>query len=293
MIYNQYPLFRVLKKEDKPLFDEAFSRNPPEISEFTFTNLYTWREIYDIRVCALDGMLILRSDGKGAGRFFPPVGASDPKPVIEKVLEDSGGLFMRVPEDIKSLFDNDKRFSIEPDTDNSDYLFKTQDLILLKGRKYDGKRNFIKKFKSAHKYEYIKLGESNVKECLEFEDRWCSIKDCVGSKGLNDERRAVEKIIENFSSFKLTGGAIRIEKSICAVAVGEKLNAGTFVMHILKADPNITGLYQTIFNEFLSYEARGFKYINLEQDLGLEGLRKFKLSYQPSGMIKKYNLRLK
>lgn len=294
MIYNEYPLFRPLKKEDRPLFEEAFGKNPPEISEFTFTNLYAWREIYKIEVSILENMVILRCGVEGKPGFFPPIGeGAGVKEVIEKILRDSGGVFIRIPEAVKSLFDADARFNLEFDADNSDYLFRAKDLILLEGRNYDGKRNIIRKFKSSCEYAYVKLSESNISECLEFQDKWCSVKGCDSIKGLNEERRAVAEILESFSSFALLGGAIRIENVICAVAIAERLNPDTLVMHVLKAEPSIAGLYQAITNEFLATEARDFKYVNLEQDLGQEGLRKAKLSYHPVRMVKKYNLRLR
>lgn len=293
MFYNQYPLFRPLEREDKPVFDEAFGKDPPEISEFTFTNLYVWREIYNLKVSVLEGALVLRSDADNASRFFPPIGSADTKYVIEKVLETSAGIFMRIPEETKTLFDRDERFNIKLESDNSDYLFKVSDLVSLKGRKYDGKRNLIKKFKSVYGYRYVKLNGSNIKRCLEFQERWCSIKDCDNVKGLDDEKRAISEIVENFSAFELIGAAIEVNDNIYAVAIGERLNPNTLVMHVLKADPGMVGLYQTINNEFLSLEARDFEFVNLEQDLGSEGIRKAKFSYHPIGMVKKYTLSLK
>ena len=87
--------------------------------------------------------------------------------------------------------------------------------------------------------------------------------------------------------------AIKINNNISAVAIAERLNPDTLVIRILKADPNITGLYQTIMNEFLSRQSKSFDYVNLEEDLGIAGLRKSKLSYHPIEMIQKYTLSLK
>ena len=158
------------------------------------------------------------------------------------------------------------------------------------GKKYDGKRNLIKKFKSTYDHEYIALNASNAESVLDFEDAWCSIKDCDNVTGLYNERDALREIVANFANFKLIGGAIKTEGMIRAVAIGERLNKDTLVMHILKADPNIAGLYQAIMNEFLSREGSAFKFVNLEQDLGVEGLRKSKLSYHPVEMINKYTI---
>lgn len=293
MINNLYPLFRPLQKSDKPLFDEAFIKNPPEISEFTFTNLYAWREIYNIKFSVLNDALILRSEAREVPEFFPPIGRTNTKHIIEELIKASGGVFIRTPEETKTLFDKDDRFSCELDLDNSDYLFRADELISLKGRKYDGKRNLIKKFRSTYEHQYIKLDGSNVSHCLEFEERWCSIKSCGNIKGLDDERRAIEHIVENFLEFGLIGGAIMVKGQVCAVAIAERLNPDTLVMHVMKADPGMVGLSQAINNEFLVKEAKRFEYVNMEQDLGQQGLRKSKLSYHPVRMVRKYKIRMK
>ncbi len=310
MNLRPYPQFRPIDIQDKPLFDEAFAAKPPAISEFTFTNLYAWRHIYKLSAATLDGLIILRSEAGAAGaapEFFEPIGEGDVKSAISKIIDDTGGEFIRLPEETVALFRDDRSFgrlrrpqddnsraplrvpyNIVPDPDNDDYLYRTEDLAKLVGKKYDGKRNLIKKFKSAYEYEYIKLNAANAKSALDFEDAWCQIKDCDSVRGLYNEREAVREMLANFAGFALTGGAIKVEGAIRAVAVGERLNKDTLVMHILKADPNIAGLYQAMMHEFVVTEASGFEFINLEQDLGVEGLRKSKLSYHPVAMVKKY-----
>ena len=290
MKLSPYPKFRLIDITDKPLVDEVFRVSPPKISEFTFTNLYAWRHIYKFSLSDLNGSIILRTDEFAAPRFFTPIGKGDVKTAIEKILGYTGGSFMRVPDETKTLFEGDDSSNFEPDPDNFDYIYRTEDLVKLPGKKYDGKRNLIKKFRSTHEHEYIVLDGSNAKSVLDFEDAWCSIKDCDNVTGLYNEREALREIISNFASFKLAGGAIKTEGMVRAVAISERLNDDTLVMHILKADPNIVGLYQVMMNEFLSREGGVFKFVNLEQDLGVEGLRKSKLSYHPVEMIKKYTL---
>ena len=293
-----YPLFEPLKKEHKPLFEEIFKNNPPEASEFTFTNLYSWRQAYGFEVSMLDSSVILKSRKS----FFIPLGKDDPGSAIKRVLKEQPGIFIRVPEAVKILFDNDPEVAVELDRDNSDYLFKMNDLVSLEGRKYDGKRNLIKKFRQEHEYRFIAFNASDVSRCLDFEEKWCSIKDCDSVEGLDNERRAIKDMVSNFSEFKLIAGAIEINpvryqrlsngvnSAILALAIGERLNLDTLVMHVLKADPNMPGLYQVMMHEFLEKSCGVFEYVNLEQDLGIEGLRKSKESYHPVRMINKYTI---
>lgn len=285
-----YPEFEPLRKEMKSLFDEMFLKMQPQISEFTFTNLYCWRNAYGFSVSMLDGFIILRSNAKRAYSFFLPAGSLDSRPIIEKILKDSKATFIRLPEKIIDSFKDDISFSVSFDRDNSDYLYKKTDLTLLKGQKYDGKRNLIKKFKSNYKYDYVKLNASNAGECFGFEERWCVVKDCNSVESLDKERSAIKEMINSFTDFNLSGAAIKVNGAICAIAIGEKLNADTFVIHVLKADYNLPGLYQVINNEFIMNEAGNFEYVNFEQDLGVEGLRNAKLSYHPFEIVKKYTL---
>lgn len=290
MHIKPYPEFTQLNKEMKAQFDAFFLRLEPVISEFTFTNLYCWREPYKFYASVLEDFIILRSGEEEDAQFFPPIGTADIKPVIQKVINDTKKRFIRLPEESAAIFKNDNSFRVEFDRDNSDYLYKTKDLQLLKGRKYDAKRNLIKKFKSAYEYEYIKLDSSNAAECLSFEERWCVVRNCDRVEGLKKEKQAIREMIDNFAYFNLIGAAIRIKKNICAVAVAEKLNPTTLVMHILKANPDMQGLYQVMLNDFLLNEAQAFEYINLEQDLGVPGLRQAKSTYNPFKIIKKYTL---
>lgn len=290
MDIKSYPEFAPIDKGMKPFFDEAFLKLNPTVSEFTFTNIYSWRQAYNFSVSSLGGFIILRANSASIEEFFQPIGQGNMRSVIEKISKDTGKSFARMPESIAEIFKADNLFKVEFDRDNSDYLYKVEDLGLLKGRKYDAKRNFIKKFKSAYEYEYIKLNETNACECLDFEERWCLVKNCDKVEGLSKERQAIREMLNNFREFNLIGAAIKVKKSICALAIAEKLNSNTIVMHVLKADPNMQGLYQVMLNDFLLNEAKSFTYVNLEQDLGVEGLRISKLSYHPCEIVKKYKV---
>jgi hypothetical protein len=90
--------------------------------------------------------------------------------------------------------------------------------------------------------------------------------------------------------FNLKAGALRVNGQISAVCIAESLNPQTLVIHVLKGAQGKTGIYQTMFNEFLSREAARYSFINMEQDLGIEGLRKSKESYHPLTLVKKFSL---
>jgi uncharacterized protein len=290
-VVSAYPRFEALGIEHKGLLDELFKCYPPEISEFTFTNLYSWRHTYGFSLSLLEDFIILKSGLKDKSGFFDPIGTGDKKKAVSAVLNDFDSAFIRIPESAKALFDEETRFKIFPDRDNSDYLYKISDLVSLEGRKYDGKRNLIKKFAANNKYDYAELKGSDTEDALEFENRWCLLKNCGSTEGLANERRAVREMLKNFSLFNLTGGVIKIKGKMLAIALGERLNSSTLVTHALKADPDIPGLYQTLLREFLLRRKDEFEYVNLEQDMGIDGLRKAKQSYHPVKMVDKYIIR--
>jgi len=286
-----YPEFRALIKEDKPAFDAAFREFAPLISEFTFTNLYSWRHHYQVKVARRGDFLVLRTEADPGGAFFEPIGPSLGKAVVMAEMLGTGqAKFIRVGQATKDLCVKDGRFRIEYDRDSNDYLYRTKDLIGLAGSKYDGKRNLIRQFKAKNNYTYARFDKDHVQICRDFGKRWCRIKNCDDDPGLSAERLAMVEMLEVFSCADIIAGGITISGELCAVAIGERLNLDTLVMHALKADPRITGLYQAITHEFLKNEAVGFEYVNFEEDMGIEGLRKSKLSWHPFRLIDKYKI---
>ena len=292
-----YPGSREPELGDKQLFDSILAEIQPEICEYTFANLYAWRKLYDFSVSMYNDFVVLSAASEGSPRsglsryFFEPLGKGDKVGVIRRLAGQKGAEFRFLSEELKKVFEDDKSFAVSLDKENGDYVYNSSDLITLKGKKYDGKRNFIKRFKADNQYAYIPLSGGNAKNCIAFAEEWCKFRDCEGVESLKFESLAIREMLENFSVLGLSGGAIEIGGKVCALGIGEKLKADTFVVHILKAKDGITGLNQTMNNEFLAREAAGFKFVNMEQDLGLEGLRKSKLSYHPVKMINKYVLK--
>ncbi|MFA5100649.1 MAG: phosphatidylglycerol lysyltransferase domain-containing protein [Candidatus Omnitrophota bacterium] len=288
----QYPQARFLQREDKPLFDRLLEAADPEISEYTFTNLYSWRESYGFGVSVFKDRLVPIASISGTQCIFPALGESLTKEDIFDLLS-RGAKLIRAPDRLAQIVSGDARFIVTLDRDNCDYVYKVDQLQALKGAKYDGKRNLIKNFKNHYRYEYVAISEpSTIEECVRFEESWCVFKDCDHVEGLDKERDALSQMLNNFFEFGLVGGVIKVDARVCAVTIAERLNRHTLVLHIAKADSALTGLYQLMMQEFLTREAGGYTFVNMEQDLGVEGLRKAKLSYHPDRLINKYTIAL-
>ena len=172
----------------------------------------------------------------------------------------------------------------------SDYLYNSSDLIGLRGKKYDGKRNHINKFNRMHTYEYVPLECSLLDECIRIMEEWCAEKNCNCQDGDYCERLANMELLKNFKVLGCKGALIKADGKFEAFTVGEMLTGDTAVIHIEKAKSSIDGLYTLINQQFASREWSGTTYINREQDLGKEGMRKAKLSYHPVRLIDKYTV---
>lgn len=285
---------RAILLEDKLVFDAIFAANPPEVSTYTFTNLYAWRKPYNSQISMLGGMILICDEIEGRRVFLEPLGDGDARQVMLDVFERLGmaAVFERLHKSVASSFQNDSQFIVEADRDNFDYVYLSSDLIELPGRKYDAKRNFINRFKAEHKYEYVPMTQASGEECHRFAEIWCDQRMCRTIEGMNREQCAVYEMLSNFDALGIVGGAIRMDGEIAAFSLGEALDPETFVVHVEKADAKMDGIYQMINNEFCSHEANGFEYVNREQDLGVEGLRKAKLSYHPVELIEAYRVRI-
>lgn len=293
-----FPLFKDLTLEDKSLFDLAFQQFPPSISEFTFTNLFIWRHSYQIKICRLQNFLCLFAENGEPPFFFPPVGEGEVAECCRTLLrwmKERGipSKMARVPEEIISRLDW-KSEGLTPtfDRDQSDYVYLSEDLIHLQGRKYHRKRNHIKKFKERYEFQYAPLTPELISECLDLQTTWCDLKHCEVDPGLTKEFIAIREAFTHFEVLGMKGGAIRINGKIEAFTLGEPLNRDTVVIHIEKANPDFDGLYPTLQQAFLEHHWTGYTYVNREQDLGEEGLRKAKESYFPHHLVHKYTLTL-
>src|SRR4030042_440748 len=294
----EFPQFRDLTLEDKPLFDQLFTRFPPVISEFTFTNLFIWRVAYRIKISRFRNLLCLLSEQGELSFFFPPVGEGDMIECFQSLLQYLGKngtppKIVRIPEVVVTQV-NWTGSGMKPGLDRSqcDYVYLVQDLIELKGRKYHRKRNHIKQFKEKYSYQYVSLTPEWIPQCLQLENEWCDLRHCEASPGLLNESSAIKEAFTHFEELGVKGGAILINGKVEAFTLGDLLNVETVVIHIEKANPAYEGLYPTINQAFLEHEGSGYTYVNREQDLGDEGLRKAKESYFPHHLVNKYTIAL-
>ena len=291
--------FKEMSLEDKTLFDNFFNRPSLNLSEFTFTNLFVWSDYRKIKYSLYEDGLIIFAKLNNESYFFPPIGYENINDyaindIFRKMLEykmDSNFKIKinRVPEVYVNSLDK-KFFNIVEDRDNFDYVYSREELIQLKGRKFALKRNFVSNFFENYEFEYLQYSDKYYDGCLSLAKEWLAKHN--NSTSTQAEFNAIIKLLDNYSHFSnIRGAVLIIDSRVVAFAFGEKLNNDTFVIHFEKGNIDYIGIYQTINKLFIENEVdKNFLYINREQDLGIEGIRKAKESYNPVYLVKKYSV---
>ncbi|MCX6570070.1 MAG: phosphatidylglycerol lysyltransferase domain-containing protein [Candidatus Aminicenantes bacterium] len=287
MSHPVYPEFKPVGLEDQALLRGYLEREPSGVCEMNFANIFIWKDSEHPRYTILDGSLcILVEPDFEPPYFLPPVGGDRVPETIAACLRHAPRL-SRVPEEFVRRFG--AGFRAEEDPDNFDYLYRVEDLVELKGKKYDGKRNRIRKFESTFSHEYAALARGDVAGCVRLLEHWFEEKR-NGDPYMKAEKVAIVQALASFELLALKGGVVKVDGRIEAFTFGMRLSEDTAVIPIEIANPAFAGLAQWINREFVRREWPDCKFVNREQDMGVEGLRKAKLSYQPDHLARKYNL---
>jgi len=296
----EFPKFKPVQFEDRDFISEVLGKYQPQTSEWSFTNLFIWQAHYRFQWTMFkDWFIVLGRGDNGDSYALQPVGPPSRIEVTRMLLkwlwEERGKDSARIEKADQRLIaelEAATDFLVESTRDQFDYVYRSEDLIKLAGRKYHGKRNHINKFRRLYPFTYAPLRDKHLKPCLELADSWCEWRRCEEDLNLVGEWDAVREALTHFEPLGIVGGVILIEDQVKAFALGELLNDQTATVHIEKADPEIQGLYTVINQQFCENCWQGVSFVNREQDLGEPGLRKAKLSYYPDHLEGKFQIRL-
>ncbi|WP_311194447.1 DUF2156 domain-containing protein [Selenomonas noxia] len=296
--------FHALTKEDKPLLDRYFRANYYENSHFNFTNLYMWREPFHVHVAEEDDVLYVVSEWKARVSALQPFCDPARYPEATKKLL---AYFEEIAQPFH-IYDMERgyadflrscdcaNFEVVADRDNYDYVYLSEKLISLSGRKLHSKKNHLNAFRKEHPdAQFLPITDEIVTQCkLELNSWYKQHRQEDGTVDLfiDYERTAILEVLNNFADFGLKGGAILLDGRVVAFTFGEQLNTDTAVIHVEKADPEVRGAYPAINQGFVEHAWSHLTYINREEDMGIEGLRKAKESYKPEKLIEKFNATL-
>ena len=293
--------FHAVSLADKELIQAYTLCSPYQTCDFSFANLYNWSTYYHTHVAYYKNMLLVRFISHEANRpaYLMPVGDGPIAEVLHDMEQEcnSNGaplLLMGVPEAGVTLLKQTYPESLHLLTsrDYADYIYLRESLVSLSGKKLQPKRNFVNRFRAAYpNYSYEHITNANVEECIAVEAQWYA-----SSERTNDlvaERTMVLQALQQRDSIGMMGGCIRANGRIVAFSMGMPINKDTFGVNIEEADANIPGAFTIINQEFARHIPTQYTYVNREEDLGIEGLRKAKLAYRPHILEQKYTVMLR
>jgi hypothetical protein len=265
--------------------------------EYNFANLFMWGDIYKTRWLLQEDRLWLYNGHDDL--MLMPVG----RPLdLAGLLAVSDGLrragkngnFVLVdPDFVQENPDLGSSFSVAADPDNGDYIYLNQKLVDLPGNKLHKKRNQINQFLQQHPDHVVRpLQPSDLGACLELSEKWCRLRTCE-QLDFAHETSALTRALNHFAELELQGVAIFLAGQLLAFSVFSRLNSNMADVHFEKFDPEIKGIGQVINWETAKALAGTYKYVNREQDLGIEGLRQAKRSYSPEYILNAFFLERK
>ncbi len=275
---------------DRDRYLALLERCPTKTSDYSFANIWGWAPHYELEWRFDEDLCWIRQK-KPSPRYWAPVGDWNAVTDWRKYPEfASGSEFIRVPEMLCGIWNDigSGVVHLEEGRGQWDYLYLASDLIELSGNRFHKKKNLLHQFEKTYDFEYRSLGIGCVETVLQMQDEWCRWRDCEGDGALLAENDAVARVLARWNDIPgLCGGIIRVDGTPVAYTLAEPLGADTLVIHFEKGAPGVKGVYQAINNFFCKDVGKNYTYINREQDLDDEGLRKAKLSYNPVDFAKK------
>lgn len=280
--------FRPVNFADKVLFSDYFTRYPRIHCEYNFNTLFCWNSSYNYECAVIDNRLIIWISAVDA--LLMPIGESVSAENLRELsnsfrAEGYSGKYILIDRNYVANHPEIKRyFAVHSDRDLADYIYNIQDLAGLKGRQYQKKRNLINQFEKNNPGYGVKIMEENdLQMCLRLSEEWCRQMDC-DQQAFEEEMTALSTAFQYYSDLTMKGINICVGKNLVAFSLFSRQNNDMYTIHFEKFDPGVKGAGQIINRESARYIAHHdpVPYINREQDLGREGLRKAKLSYNPA-----------
>ena len=296
--------FQTPQLTDKPWVDALLRGGSHRGCEYNFTNLFVWSGAYDQRVARVGDFLVTRLRGALGPAYIYPAGTGDIAPVLSALAEDAGQrgdpfrlvcLTLSQTRELEARFPG--RFAFTPDRDGFDYLYDIDRLADLPGKKLHAKRNHINRFiENNPSWVYEDITPESLPECLEMDKEWyrrSMIREGLAEeRDLGNEGRALRLAMEHYHALGLEGGLIRVYGEVVAFTMGDLLSTDTYDVHFEKAYGELQGAYAMINREFarrVRQRHPQVRYLNREDDMGVEGLRKAKESYYPDLMVEKFS----
>lgn len=286
--------FKNIKISDKDLFQKYLTNISNKSYEYSFASLYLWRDLCNTKYSIIDNCLIIKKETNKGTIFMMPIGYDkfnlEDLVLNLKSLTNDNGIYLLG--DIENNFINVLKnytnlpFKVFEDRDTFEYIYLTNDLINLTGKKYHQKKNHYNSFINSYKYEITSIdSDKKITDCLNLIDKWHFNKNNL-SKELQIEIKEINDLLHNLDYLGLYSIAIYVEDILVGFSVAEIIK-DTAIIHVERCDTDYKGVYSFLNNEFIKKYLSNTIYINRQEDCGDLGLRKAKLSYKPLYLLKK------
>ena len=286
--------FQDISIEDRERVENYFEFLEEPFCDFTFGNLFCWSVVENTKIAFLNDFLFIRFSDNEKLYYTFPLGNGEIKNAINLIIEDAKinnkkfqfvCLNKKQSEILKEIFK--EKIKINKNRDAFDYVYSVEKLSTLSGRKYHSKKNHFNSFKNNYNFIYEEINENNLQDCIRFANEWYS--ETEATPPLLKEQKVLIKAFENYFKLNLIGAIIKINEKIVAFCVGEKMyKENIFCTHFEKASSEFQKAYTVINKLFSEFSINNFEFVNREDDAGIEGLRKAKLSYYPELILEKY-----
>ncbi len=294
--------FKKIDISDKKRYDEITRNINSMMCAHYFVDLFIWRVTYNTKICFEGDFVFIKQRLESETVYTIPLGNGDLTQAIELLKQDAEERnvvfhLAAVNENQKNLLEaiSPGQYEFNEERDSEDYIYLAENLMTLAGKKLHSKRNFINRFVSTYEnsWSYENINEENLHEVFNFHLSWCALNENEENRDFFGETCAISLALKNFEELGLKGGLIRIDGQVIAFTLGFRASEDLFIVNIEKADHTIAGAYQMINNQFAVHNFEGVKYVNREEDLGKEGLRRAKLSYYPEMLGQNFTAFLK
>lgn len=293
-------VFKTVSVNDKNLIDKYLQAEGKIMADRCFATLLIWQEIYCTKYCIIDDMLVIKYENEGYGIYSAPMGFGDFKSVVKKIVEhakkcDSKFKIIDITPENLEVFKSCCDMELTYARWSCDYIYETESMITFAGKKLHAKRNLVNRFKTDYdgRWQYRDINFATDREIIfEYLEKFKE-RSGMDDVSYNDELLAITRAFDYSNNIEIYGGMILIDGVVSAFTIGAPQNPDAMDILFEKAFFDVKGLYQIIFNEFCRNSCSTYKYINREEDLGIEGLRKSKLSYNPIFLTEKYEANCK
>ena len=290
--------FKTITLCDKPWIDEiVFAENSPS-ADYNFGNIYIWDKFYRQLTCRLDGRMLTKLRYEGKPAFVFPIGTGPLRPAIEALREFADykgyplvirGITPKHKELLEAEYPGCFEYALEEK--NCDYIYLAERLSTYAGKALHGKKNHCNRFEAENDWEWLPLSRGLIPGCLDMLDVWTEDNTERLDKSISYEHDAIIRSFAAFEKLGLEGGVLKANGKIVGFSLGEMTSADTFDVHFEKAEITMNGAYPMVCRELtrmLMQRHPELKYINREDDMGLDSLRRSKQSYRPEFLLEKY-----